>query len=495
MSEIKTLYRQSSHYLLGRVAVMALGFISFPLYTRLLSVANYGIVTLAMRLMLFPVAAAKLGLQTALLRFYEESSTSPSALPRLYSTIFFGVCLCSAAATVLYMTSIGALRRGVVSTPIASALLAASGLVFVRGVMSIVQGVLRVEQRTVAYNAMDVAGRIATISVVVVLLFGWRRSPEAVLLGTTAAEAITVLAACWLLLPSGHFSWRYLDPPLLRRCLAYGAPLALSELATVLLGSSDRVLVQYYLGAEQLGYYSAALGLALYMEEAIQLPLSLALVPIYMRMWVREGPERTGRFLQQALRYFTWVAAGVTAMAATTSQSLIVVLSSAKFEPAHPFLAPLAVAYFVYAANIFANAGLLIHKKTGALARCALACAVLKIALNIILLPHFGLWGAVAATLVTHVTLIASMLWISSRLLPLSAWKLGLGKAVPTAALCTWIVSPLAFGPPWTNLLLKGVLTAGLYGLLMVLLDTELQHLARRALATARTRMGKKTAS
>ncbi len=491
MSELKTLYRQSSHYLLGRLAVMLLGLVSFPLYTRLLSVGDYGIVTLAMRLILFPVAVAKLGLQTALLRFHDEYAASPGGLKRLYSTVFFGAVVCSAGATVLYVAVTGAVRGGLVSTPVAGALLAASGFVLVRGVMSIFQGVLRVEQRTAAYNGMDIASRVVSIAIVVVLLFAWQRSPESVLLGTTAGEGLVVLGAWWLLTWRESFAFEYFDRPLLRRFLAYGAPLAASELATVLLGSSDRVLVQYYLGAEQLGYYSAALGLALYMEEAIQLPLSLALVPIYMRMWFREGAERTSLFLKETLKYFSVVAIGVTAMAAATSQPLIVFLSSAKFEPAHPYLAPLAAAYFVYASNIFVNAGLLVYKRTGALARCVLACAFLKIGLNIILLPRLGLWGAVISTLATHAALIVSMAWISFRLLPLHVSWLDLGKAVAAAAGSALVASRLELGAPWSNLIVKGILTAGLYGSSMALLDRDLGNLARRGLANLRARLAR----
>jgi len=34
MSALKTLYKHSSHYLGGRVAVMMLGFVSFPLFKK-----------------------------------------------------------------------------------------------------------------------------------------------------------------------------------------------------------------------------------------------------------------------------------------------------------------------------------------------------------------------------------------------------------------------------------------------------------------------------
>src|ERR1044071_5227039 len=90
MSNVKTLLRQSSHYFLGRGFTLAIGLISFPVWARLLTVADYGVLNLAQRFALFGVAVGKFGMQNAILRFHPEASQSEESLNRLYSTTWFG---------------------------------------------------------------------------------------------------------------------------------------------------------------------------------------------------------------------------------------------------------------------------------------------------------------------------------------------------------------------------------------------------------------------
>ena len=63
MSALKTLYRHSSHYLGGRVVVMLLGFISFPVFTRVFSVAEYGVINLITNTVLLLTVLSKFGFQ------------------------------------------------------------------------------------------------------------------------------------------------------------------------------------------------------------------------------------------------------------------------------------------------------------------------------------------------------------------------------------------------------------------------------------------------
>ena len=72
MSALKTLYRHSSHYLGGRVAVMLLGFISFPVFTRVFSVAEYGAINLIMNTVLLLTVLSKFGFQHSVQRYYPE---------------------------------------------------------------------------------------------------------------------------------------------------------------------------------------------------------------------------------------------------------------------------------------------------------------------------------------------------------------------------------------------------------------------------------------
>ena len=84
--ELRRLALQSSHYLAGFVASLAVGFVSFPIFTRVLSVSEYGIMDLGQRFLLMLTIMSKLGLQNASLRFYnrEEFAKNPTSAHRYY---------------------------------------------------------------------------------------------------------------------------------------------------------------------------------------------------------------------------------------------------------------------------------------------------------------------------------------------------------------------------------------------------------------------------
>src|SRR6185369_5337250 len=108
MSGIKTLVRHSSHYLTGQVCAMAIGLVSFPVFTRVLSVADYGTMELIQRLALLGTAAGKLGVQHAILRYFnpKEFTEQPDSARRFYST---GVLGSAATAVIAGLITLAAL--------------------------------------------------------------------------------------------------------------------------------------------------------------------------------------------------------------------------------------------------------------------------------------------------------------------------------------------------------------------------------------------------
>ena len=50
--------------------------------------------------------------------------------------------------------------------------------------------------------------------------------------------------------------------------------------------------VQHFLGAQALGFYAAAYGIATYLQDVMMAPLQLALFPICMKVWASQGKRR-----------------------------------------------------------------------------------------------------------------------------------------------------------------------------------------------------------
>ena len=475
--ELKTLARQSSHYMAGLIGNLALGFVSFPIFTRVLSVSEYGLMDLGQRLLLMLTIASKLGFQNASLRFYnrQEFAENVASARTFYSTLFFGMLSTSATVGLLFLFAVAVVPKASVLGPLANLIYLILGLALVRAMGSVLWGFLRIEERTKTFNILQVTSKATTIAAVCSLLPWIGPYARIYFTGALGVEAALVLALTVWLVRRRVLALKCFSFSFFRVALAFGTPLVLYEFAFGVLGSADRFLVRHYLGANALGLYSVAYGLANNVNEFLVAPLSLALVPIYMRIWTSDGPQKTAAFLTVAFDLFILAAAGVLAVVAATGHSFLVLLASAKYAAADQLIPVILSGLLVWTANVFVGAGLLIHKRTLTMSGMLVMSAVLNIVLNCLLLPRMGLMGGAIATLLSYLACIVSLAWASNRLLPLHIDVPSCAKYA-AAALMAWAVgSQLKVETPALNFFAKSAVVLTLYFVVLYALDRRVR--------------------
>ena len=197
-AELKNLLRQSSYYLVGLVGGLGLGFVSMPIFTRMFSVADYGLIDLAQKILLLATAGAKAGMQNSALRFFNRETfvSDPTAEKRYYSTMLLGVAAVAAGLTLFFAAAIGVLPKSMVDGPLATILSFACILILVRAVQSILWSFLRIEERTKAYNLIGLAMKAATVGMIILMLFKLGPSVRSYYSGTMIVEIVVVCALC-----------------------------------------------------------------------------------------------------------------------------------------------------------------------------------------------------------------------------------------------------------------------------------------------------------
>lgn len=477
MTELKQLLRQSSHYLFGLLASLALGFVSFPIYTRVFSVSDYGLIDFAQKIVLLVVALSKCGLQNSALRFYnrEKFAADPTAERQYYSTMFFSVMAPAASVTLLFIAVIHWAPRSVVDAGLNVVLMMAAGLIFLRAAQSMLWSFLRIEERTKAYNVVSLIMRAATIAAVCALLPLLGASVATYFAATLLVEAVVVAFLTVPLFRRGLARLTQVDSTMARAAFVFGLPLVLQEIAGLVLDSGDRVMIRHFLNDYALGLYSVAYGLATYVNTLVMAPLGLAILPIYMKLWNAEGREKTIQFLSQGLDGFLIAAALIMTLAAAGARDAVTLLASSRYSGAERLIPTLVAGLLIYTAQVFLNAGLLIHKQTGKMAAILGWSAALNLALNWFLLPRIGLQAAALATLAAYAVCTAWLTWSSFRLLPLqiSIWAV---TRYATAAIISWLLAALTeTGTPLFNLPAKCVVACTVYWLALYLMDSRVR--------------------
>jgi O-antigen/teichoic acid export membrane protein len=479
MNPLKTLLRHSSHYLGGRVALMLLGFASFPIFTRIFSVADYGILNLIQNVVLLLTVLAKFGFQHSVQRYYPEhaASTDPLAVRRYYSTLFFGTGVLGLLFSAAF---VGAVVLGLdryLGFTMTGTLVIASALVVVRSLRSMQLNLMQMENKTKLFNAMEILQKVAVVGLTVALLFLWSRSILSCFLGMIVVEGGVMLQYVPILARRGLVSLNLFDTKFFRAAAVFSFPLMIAEISWVVLAAGDRFFVQHYLGAIAVGYYAAAYGIATYVQEVMSVPLQLSFFPICMKLWAAEGKAQTQKFLSRSLNIYMMVAVLVVCVALSTSQDVVIVLASKKFQEARTLLPYLVIGLVLSTMNTFFRPGLMIHKQVRKIAQSTFCAGVLNVVLNIVLLPRIGLLGAALATTVSFAAMVAINGFQSLRILPFKIEWIALVRYLVIGLGASWVASRISVESLIVDAVLKGMVILALYAGTLWVTDARVREL------------------
>ena len=472
-AELKKLWQQSSHYLLGLIGSLGLGFVSFPIYTRVFSVADFGLIDFVSKILLLLTATSKFGLQNAALRFYDHAAMEkdPGEGRRFYSTMYFGIGTMAGAVALLVVAFLHTSASSLIGKTLVSLLLLTAPLVFLRAIQSMLWTFLRVEERTKFYNVMALILRASTIAAVVGLLPWLGRSVGTYFRATMMVESAVMVGLSAPLIRRGMLRLRDFDWSLFRKGFTFGVPLVVLELAGITLDTGDRALVRYYLGDNALGYYSVAYGLSTYVNTLLITPLNLAIIPIYMRLWRTEGDEKTIEFLSFGLNALLVAAAGAFAIATVSAHDGVILFASEKYRGADSLIPAVLGGLLIYTTYPFLSTGLLIYNKTYLLAGVLLCAAAVNITMNCLLLPRIGLQGAALSTLASYIVCIALLAGASFRYLRLRVRFRALLGQIAAAGIAWGLASRVELTHSFLNLVTRATLALILYAGMVYLFD------------------------
>jgi O-antigen/teichoic acid export membrane protein len=339
---------------------------------------------------------------------------------------------------------------------------------------------MQMENKTRLFNGMDILQKAVSIALICALLFFWKKTVFAFFLGLVTVEGVVLLQYLPVLSRRDLLSPAMFDGAFLVAALKFSFPLMLAEISWVVLDSGDRFFIQHYLGAQPLGFYAAAYGIAIYLQDVMMAPLQLALFPICMKVWNSEGKKATQEFLSRSLDQFMLAAVAVVCVAVVTSHDVIVLLASKKFQQAQTLLPFLVVGLVLSAITIYFRPGLLIHKRASKIAAATFYACVLNIGLNIVLLPRIGLVGAAVATMVSYAGIVMFLAFESLRVLPFKLAPIGLLRYFVVGAAVSWLATKVPIETPWIAVVAKATLILVLYTAILSVIDAHVRGLLRK---------------
>lgn len=400
-------------YLSAQVIGLAVSLASFPIMARLFTVGDYGIICLCNTTILAVCAVAKLGLQNAAVRYYSDSRRD-GRLDQFYATFAWGAGGAALLATALMMGVAPAVTVGGKNVWIAASMVLLGQTVF-----SISMSFLRSEERAWAFSLSQMVCRVAgTFGGIALVVWGgagmagifWGQVP------------LLLLPAAWVFLGITRrypVSPRFFSGELFREGLIYGLPLVLSELSSIVLAFSDRYLIQWFAGTERLGIYVAGYTLGMYIADLVRQPLQQAVMPVYLRLFAEQGEKATADFIRDATGYAALAALPVFAGFLAVREDLVVLAASAKYREAAAIAPWVLGSVLLYGCQPLFAAGFYLRRRTVLFSGIILAGGAANIAVNLWLIPRFGIAGAAWSTAGSYVAVTLAMAAASQRMFPL----------------------------------------------------------------------------
>jgi len=461
------------------LAAMA-GIVTFPLLTRSLTVAEYGILGLITASLTLFVAFGKLGVQHAVIRYYAQirNNNISFSMNEMNSTlVMLFVVLATFTTSLWILTSYTLLPRVSKFENITQLSLVASGIVFLRLLGSGILNYMRAQQRSAVVGFTLILSRYLYLAMIIGVIFLYEPSVVIVLVSMLIAEVISTGFAARKYWPDFHFKLREVTATLGKAMLLYGMPLMVLETLGLVMRLSDRYFIQAILGENELGMYSASYNLTAYLDLIILTAMVQALKPYYMQLWETDGATRTKAFLADGMHTYLVVGVPLIVLFSLVSPHLLSFLASDKYLPGTIIIPFIAFSFLLEGAMHFLAAGLYIKKNTKTLMFWGALATLLNLGLNLIAIPLFGILGAAVVTIISYFVFVLGVCFGAFKLL---SFKISVRIPLLVTALSLivyMLLFNLDFGGDIVNLALKGMTGAVLLIIAIMLVDAKTREM------------------
>jgi len=207
--------------------------------------------------------------------------------------------------------------------------------------------------------------------------------------------AIIGIPICIGILRSGR---TFADKSYWKFCIALAIPSVFYNLSDLILGQSDKVMLQQMLGEAQLGRYSAALNFGGIMFT-IFVALNNSWCPFFFEDLKQGKLEKVHTKARNFLELFTVLSVGFILLSREVYQGFFV---PEAFWDSTTLIPVFVSSYYLNFLCTFPVNFEYYHKKTKVVAVVTITSSLFNIALNYVLITRIGMAGAAVATMISH---------------------------------------------------------------------------------------------
>lgn len=380
----------------GTFASKLLVFLLMPLYTSILSAAEFGEADIISQTANLLIPLAALGICDGIFRFALESAKNEKGKDVVFST---GITVLSVGSICLILL-VQLLR--LISFFDGYVMLIAA-YVICANFHSAAANYLRAKGKNKLFALQGILNTSLTIVYNMIFLVVFHMGVLGYVLSVVIAD-LTVT----LFLVLGARLWRCYSPKAFDRqkaaeMLRFSIPFIPTTMMWLITSASDRYIVSAYAGTAENGLYAVA----------YKIPTLITLVcTVFIEAWqfstVRDsGKEDRSEFFGNVYKYFVGIIFMGSSLLVATSKIFTRLLLDESYYSSWQYVPPLTVALVFSSLVAFLGSVYFVEKKSVMSMLTAMAGALVNVVLNFVLIPDHGAMGAAMATVISYMAVYA----------------------------------------------------------------------------------------
>lgn len=392
LSVYKRLVFNTLLFAIGNFSSKAINFLLLPVYTRVLTPADYGRLDLLSTTvsLLFPFVTFQIF--DALFRFTSELKSTESRTVIFSSALIFSVVMSLILIPFYPLFARNKVFSGVVLYFYLS--------LFLSILQAGVKQYLRASGRVSLFAISDILYSLSLAGFNILFLVIFRQGIDGYLRSTILAQVLTLL---FLFLRAELYRELKLcfDVETIKYMLRYSIPLVPNSIMWWVVNVSDRYVLTYFLGIESTGYYSVS----------ARFPaLLMMMYSVFFQAWQISAVEEFGKdsYSEVFKKTFEVVSAGMFTLASVlllVLRPVVRLLVSEVYYPSWRFVPFLLLGVVYQSFSSFYGVNYIASKKTAGVFSTSVVAALVNFGVNIALVKRLGIQAASFSTYLAYLVM------------------------------------------------------------------------------------------
>ena len=406
----KSLVKDTLIFALGSVGSKCILFFLVPIYTNYLTTREFGTSDLVFTVAQLIMPFFSLVIYDAVIRF-GLTKNQPSENVLLVGFLITGI---GGIFTLLFTPLFG------LYSPIAEWKWYLSIYIILSNFLSVEMNYLKVKDKNKIYALISIAQTAVMAGLNVLLLVVFHIGIKGYLLAYIIASGCAVVLATGAANIMADLKKAVFDRKLLSEMVKFSAPLILNNISWWVVQSSDKMMVEFFLGASALGIYTVA----------SKIPsLINVMINVFSQAWgissVKEIESSNDvSFYSSVLKTYILLAFGACVCLVSIIKPFMLLYVGKAFSDAWQYV-PLLLTAAAFASIAYYYGSLYgALKKSWNNMLTTLTAAIVNIIINYILLKYIGLWGAILGTLISYIVMAHSRMINVGKYIPIKINKI-----------------------------------------------------------------------